>query len=122
MFKVIHLETSNNYEVKEVKSLSAAKKLIKIQSGEDWETALVNDGIGEWDGIGMIMRDQDKKLKRNALDSVGDIVFIGYQRTQTDDSVLHRFDSLTEEQVRIIRKNFARMMMFRGWSDSELDD
>lgn len=87
-----------------------------------WQTNLLNDGEGEFAGIGIIAHDQDKAGRRkvNLLGMRGHFAIIGMTRPngngepeQINNS--HMFESLTEDQIRMMQKKLARAMVFGGY-------
>lgn len=112
MLKIIHLSAKTGlFEIKEVKDLNQAIRLVGIKGDENWESATLNDGEEPFQGVGILMRDQDKRLKKNLLGHKGDIVFLQMDRQQDANGILYRFDSLNDVQIKDIKKALRWMML-----------
>lgn len=103
MFKILLIKVDSVAQVMECKTLNQVKAAVGIRSGEDWETM----ELDELPMIGIIARDQDKKLKSNRLDIKGHFAFIGMQVDRQWDGKLFTFSSLTDEQISEIRTRLA---------------
>lgn len=85
----------------------------------------VSDQDGEWttmecgiDGLGIIAQNQDDDvLAMNRLGIKGDYFFIGMDRTQYGKGVMHRFESLTDEQISEIKISLSLAVYeeIKGW-------
>lgn len=81
---------------------------------KSFETALFNDAKPPYEGIGIVMKDQDRRGKRNALGVKGAFVVIGMERLDPDTPANpHSFESLTDEQMTVVRKGLVRAAMFQ---------
>lgn len=111
MLKAILIDKMD-WEVIEAKDFDALKRMAGIQNNENWETALINDGEAPFEEVGLVMRDQDKRLAKNILGSKGKVAIVGYIRTPIKDGTLHTFESISDEDLINVEKALRHMKLF----------
>lgn len=102
-------------EKKSYSTFNAILSDLKINK-KTFETALFNNAEHPYEGIGIILHDQDEseKRKQNILGVKGNFVVIGMERLEPGTkSNMHMFTSLSDEQYSLCLKSLLRAQLFR---------
>lgn len=112
LLKAILVKPGEFPEMQEFEDFESIQQAVGAKDG-NFDTALFNDAQPPYEGIGIVMNDQDRRGKKNMFELKGAFVVVGMDRLEPDSPENpHMFESLTDEQIKMVTSKLNRIKVF----------